>query len=179
MAKVMQMIFNFLTRVLRFVPYGGVFCSNLMRDIYFVVNFVLTSFNRFVIYNLYEFLRRFISRAIEFRCDRQSSKAFGGHNMALALSMLGEGGYFTLFSTHPRTLKRIEKVQKIKTSDSTLGACFVDSLANYFSIMFLMIICLVFAKQAEVDLMVRAYLQDHEIIHRKLLLLWNLIKNIL
>jgi hypothetical protein len=41
--------------------------------------------------------------------------------------------------------------------------------------MFLMVACLYFAKQAQVDLLIRAYLKNHEIINRKLAVLWNLI----
>lgn len=175
---ILNTIFSLISRILFFIP-GARRCGIFMNDIYSVCRFILTSFNRFVVYNIYEFLRRFVSRAIEFRCDRQSALAFGGHNMALALSMLGKGGYFTLFSTHPGTARRISKVQNVKMIDSTIGARFVDSIANYFSIMFLMIICLYFAKEAGVDLMVRAYLQNHETINRKLMMLWGLVKNIL
>ncbi len=177
-SSILSLFFVLLSRVVFFIP-GGKTCAFLMNDIYSILRFILTGFNRFIVYNIYEFLRRFVSRAIEFRCDRQSAYAFGGHNMALALSMLGKGGYFTLFSTHPGTEKRIRKVQDVKITESTIGARFVDSIANYFSIMFLMIICLYFAKQAGLDIMVRNYLQDHEVIHRKLLMLWGLVKNIL
>lgn len=170
-------VFRTIARTVFFMP-GGRRSAVLMSDAYAITRFVLTSFNRFVVYNLYEFLRRFVSRAIEFRCDRQSSRAFGGHNMALALSMLGKGGYFTLFSTHPGTANRIAKVQNVKMTESVISAGFVDSIANYFSIMFLMIICLYFAKAAEIDTLLRLYLQNHEVIHHKLLMLWNLIKNI-
>ncbi len=170
--------FRIIARVVFLIP-GGKRAAILMSDAYSIARFALTSFNRFVVFNIYEFLRRFVSRSIEFRCDRQAARAFGGHNMAYALSMLGKGGYFTLFSTHPGTAKRIAKVQNVKMTESIIGAGFIDSIANYFSIMFLMIICLYFAKVAEIDVMVRHYLQNHEVIYRKLLMLWSLIKNIL
>jgi len=177
-SRILSFFFVILSRIVFLIP-GGRSCGFLMNDIYGILRFILTAFNRFIVYNIYEFLRRFVSRAIEFRCDRQSAYAFGGHNMALALSMLGSNGYFTLFSTHPRTARRIKKVQELKMVESTIDAGFVDSIANYFSIMFLMIICLYFAKQASIDLMVRACLKDHEVLHRKLYILFGLVKNIL
>ncbi len=178
-SRILGFFFTIATRVVTIIPYVGNVSGYLVRDTYSVLRFILTSFNRFVVYNLYEFLRRFVSRSIEFRCDRQSAKAFGGRNMALALSMLGEGGYFTLFSTHPGTAKRIAKVQNVKMTESTISPSFIDSIANYFSMMFLIIICLYFAKQAGVDMMVRHYIKNHEEVHHKLLILWNLINNVL
>lgn len=181
-----QKITNFVSNVLRagfwfgiraidMIPYGGRSASRMISAVYAVLNFIITAFNRFVVYNTYEMLRRFISRSIEFRCDRQSAKAFGGQGMALALSMLGENGYFTLFSTHPKTKARIKKVENVKMQDSVVHPRLSDALANYFSLMFLVIICLYFAKQAHIDLLVREYIRSHELINRKLSLLWHLI----
>jgi Zn-dependent protease with chaperone function len=171
----LYILFNIGIRIVSMLPYGGKSSSRMMSDTYSVLNFVITAFNRFVVYNIYELLRRFISRSIEFRCDRQSAKAFGGQNMALALSMLGESGYFTLFSTHPKTKSRIKKVENVKMSDSVVRSGFFDSLANYFSLMFLVVTCLYFAKQAHVDLYLREYIRNHEMINRKLSMLWKLV----
>jgi len=145
-----------------------------MIEVYNLLNFVISAFNRFVVSNIYEFLRRFVSRAIEYRCDRQSAEAFGGKNMAFALSFLGESGYFTLFSTHPNTKKRIDKVQNIEMVDDVIRPRFIDDLTNYFSFMFLLVLCLFFAKKANVDLLIREYVRNHEAINNKLSLLWQL-----
>lgn len=174
-SSILFMIFSLGARLVSMLPYGGQSSARTMSNTYTTLNFIITAFNRFVVYNVYELLRRFISRSIEYRCDRQSAKAFGGQNMALALSLLGERGYFTLFSTHPGTKSRMRKVENIKMTDSTIRPSFIDSLANYFSLMFLLIVCLYFAKQAHVDLFVREYIHDHEIIHRKLSMLWRLV----
>lgn len=181
-----QKITNFVSRIIYLIflgarhavaltPYGGNMMSRIVDNAYTILNFSITIFNRLVVYNLYEFLRRFVSRSIEYRCDRQSAQAFGGNNMANALTVFGESGYFTLFSTHPGTKSRIKKAEKIKWTDSVIRPNFFDSLANYFSIMFLIVICLYFLKQAHIDLFLREYIKDHELIHRKLSVLWNLI----
>src|SRR3989338_6273867 len=144
-SSVMHLIFSLGIRVMSMIPYGGRVTSRVMSDAYMILNFIITAFNRFVVYNVYELLRRFISRSIEFRCDRQSAKAFGGENMAFALSFLGESGYFTLFSTHPGTKRRINKVKDIEIDDRIVRPNFIESITNYFAVMFLIIICLFFA----------------------------------
>ncbi len=168
-------LFSLGINAARFTPYIGNQTARMMSWTYSGLNFLITVFNRLVVYNIYEFLRRGVMRFVEYRCDRQSAKAFGGQSMALALSMLGEHGYFTLFSTHPGTKSRMNKVKDIKISDSTIRAGFFDGLANYFALMFLPIICLYFAKQAHVDLMVREYIRNHEAINRKVVTLWHLV----
>ncbi len=175
----LYVVFSTAARVVSSLPYGGRFSSQMMTDVYSILNFFITMFNRFVVYNIYEILRRFVSRSIEYRCDRQSAKAFGGHNMALALSMLGESGYFTLFSTHPGTKARMKKVETIKITDSVIRPSFIDSLANYFSLLLLMVLCLYFAKQAHVDVFIRQYIENHEAIHAKLVALWRLVSGFL
>ncbi len=177
-SSVLFIIFNLVIRALNMMPFGGRTSSQLMRDFYLLINFAVTFFNRFVVYNIYEFLRRTLSRSIEFRCDHQSAKAFGGKSMALALSMLGESGYYTIFSTHPKTKARMARVENIKISDAIVKPQFFDSLSNYFALMFLMVICLYFAKQAHVDYFVRIYLQDHEVMNRKVATLWHLISQL-
>jgi Zn-dependent protease with chaperone function len=177
-STILHLIFNIGIRLASQVPYGGRYSARIMADAYSILNFIITAFNRFVVYNLYELLRRFVSRSIEYRCDRQSAKAFGGQNMALALSMLGEGGYFTLFSTHPGTKSRMKKVQAIKPCEEIVKPRFSDALSNYFSLMFLVVICLYFAKQAKVDYFLRLYLKNHEALNRKLVVLWHLISKL-
>jgi len=174
-SKIMRFFFGIFIRFSMFMPFFGRIVARLSYDGFLLIDRLVTFFNRVVVYNLYEFLRKFISRSIEYRCDIQSAKAFGGKNMAMALAMLGGGGYFTLFSTHPRTKSRINKVKNISISGSIVRPRLFDALANYVSLMLLVTICLYFAKQAHVDLYVRYYINEHEFIHDKLSHLWHLI----
>ena len=176
---IVNIVFNVVARGMAFLPFGGRFSARLMFEVNAILHFVLNAFNRFIVFNLYEFLRRFVSRSIEYRCDRQSAQAFGGKNMAFALSFLGESGYFTLFSTHPGTKKRMAKVENVEIVDSIIKPRFIDGLSNYFAMMFLMVLCLYFAKQAKVDLFLREYIRDHEAINRKLEGLWHLVSRFL
>ncbi len=172
------LFFNLALRFINLMPFSGELSARFVRNSYLLINFAVTFFNRFVVYYVYEFLRRALSRSIEFRCDMQSAKAFGGKNMAFALSILGESGYFTIFSTHPATQSRMSRVENVKIYDSIVRPRFFDSLANYFSLMFLVVISLYFAKQARIDYFVRLYLQDHEVLNRKITTLWSLISRL-
>ncbi|MBL6664681.1 MAG: M48 family metalloprotease [Rickettsiales bacterium] len=174
-SRIMRFCFAVLIRVSIFFPFAGRAMARVSHDGFLLIDRIVTFFNRVIVYNLYEFLRKFVSRSIEYRCDIQSAKAFGGRNMALALAMLGSGGYFTLFSTHPRTQSRINRVEKISISGSIVRPRLFDSLANYFSLMLLVTICLYFAKQAHIDLYVRYYIREHDFIHSQLSHLWHLI----
>jgi Zn-dependent protease with chaperone function len=152
-----SLLFHYIVRLVSLNPYGGHFSALLMQNIYYLVNFILSFFNRFIVYNLYRFLNLWISRSIEYRCDAQSAVAFGGDKMAMALSMLGKSGYFTLFSTHPSTKNRINKVVNIKSKDGIILPKIFDALSNYFAIMLLIVICLCFAEECNVDYLVRNY----------------------
>lgn len=177
-SNILHFIFFNLSRLVNSAPHGGRFSAFLMASGYNFFNAIFTFFNSVIVYNIYEFLRKFISRSIEYRCDMQASKAFGGKNMALALSMMGESGYFTIFSTHPKTISRIKKIENIKSRDGLIKPAIIDSIINYFSILFLMIFTLVFAKMAKIDILVREIVRNHEILHRKLSILWSLLMKI-
>lgn len=148
LAKLIHYFFYIFVSVIKFMPYGGRLSSFIMNRIYSFVHFIITIFNRFAIYNIYRFLTLFISRSIEYRCDYQASRAFGGKKMAFALSMLGKNGYFTIFSTHPNTKSRINNVINVNVGNSIIMPRIVDSVANYFSIMILILIFLCFAEEA-------------------------------
>jgi Zn-dependent protease with chaperone function len=177
-SKIFYHIFSWIATAMRFIPVVGNYSANLMVRVYNLANFLITAFNRIVVYAFYEFLRRFILRFIEYRCDRQSAKAFGGQSMARALSMLGDNGYFTLFSTHPRTKSRMSRVKDIKITDSTIRAGIFDEISNHFSLMFLPIICFFFAKKANIDQFVIEFIRSHEALHRKVSTLWHLVSKL-
>ncbi len=172
----LKMIFSIFSRIMLFFPYGGRIFAIFMTEIYSVLDFILRLFNKYIIHNLYEFLRKFISRSTEYRCDRQSAHAFGGQSMARSLSFLGDFGYFTIFATHPSTKSRVKKVQDVKEKKGYIRPSIVDSISNYFAFLMIVITCLYFAKQAGVDVMVRYYIRQHEQIHLKVKFLWDFLK---
>jgi Zn-dependent protease with chaperone function len=160
------------------IPYIGRLYSSSIYYLYSFINFMLTVFNKYVVLVIYNFLNKFASRSIEFRCDLQGAQAFGGDNMVSALQKLGKSGYFTIFSTHPKTKSRINHVKFIKQSNEIILPRFIDKLSNYLAIMTLITICLYFAKQANIDLLVRDIIRNQDYIYRKLSYLWHLLKQI-
>ncbi|GDX35573.1 protease HtpX [Alphaproteobacteria bacterium] len=180
---------NFVSRVLHYIlffqinffnrlPYIGSYYSSFIYYTYSFINFILTIFNKYIVLTIYNFLNKFASRSIEYRCDYQSAQAFGGENMVNALEKLGENGYFTIFSTHPKTHSRIKNVKLVKVINSNITAKFFDKVTNYLTTMILITICLYFAKEARIDQHVRQIIRNHEYIHSKLSYLWQLIKQI-
>ena len=165
---------NFFNRL----PFIGSYYASFIYYAYAFINFMLTVVNKYLVLTTYNFLNKFASRSIEFRCDYQSAQAFGGENMASALEKLGESGYFTIFSTHPKTTKRIKNVKLIKVINKNISPKFLDNIANYLTTMILIAICLYFAKQANIDQYVRQIIRNHEFIHSKLSYLWQLLKQI-
>lgn len=135
--------------------------TSIILAIYNVSDWILTFFNRYVVYNLYKFLNNFLSRSIEYRADRQSAKAFGGINMAFALSMLGKSGYFTLFSTHPATQKRIKKVEVVEEKNAIIRASAISRLVNFTSLILLPLICFYTATLSRADLFIKFYLHKY------------------
>lgn len=63
---------------------------------------------------IYNFIKLQISKEIEYRADNQGAKVVGGENMSYALSLLGDSGYFTLFSSHPATRNRVKKTKSVE-----------------------------------------------------------------
>jgi len=177
---ILHQLLKLFLKILVILRINGRYTNNALIIIYELADGTLTFFNRCVVYNLYEFLRKYIGRTVEYRCDKQSAQAFSGYNMALALAYLGEKGYFTLFSTHPSTKKRIKKVKDIQETGKVIRPLLSSSIANYFSWMILVIICLICAKASKVDLIIRKYLiEDHRIIYQYLKYIYNTVKNVI
>ena len=177
-SKIIHYIFFFQINFFNKVPFIGAVYSSIIFYTYSIINFILTIFNKYVVMVIYNFLNKFASRSIEFRCDYQSALAFGGTNMINALTKLGSGGYFSIFSTHPNIKDRINNVKFVNASLKNISPRFLDKLSNYLATMILITICLYFAKQANVDDMVRNLLKNHEFIYRKISYLWRLVKQI-
>ena len=156
-SNVIYIIFSFIIKTIKYFPYIGKILSKIINFIHNKLIIFLTFFNRVAVYNIYEFLRKFISRSIEYRCDKQSSLAFGGNNMSLALSMLGKNSYFTIFSTHPSSKNRIKKIKNIKAINQKIRIDFVNLLSNIVSFLLIIFICYYFADKAKIDLLIKYF----------------------
>lgn len=155
---ILMMLFKLTMQIATYLRIHNRMTTTTILAIYNISDWILTFFNRYVIYNLYQFLRNILSRSIEYRADRQSAKAFGGINMAFALSLLGKSGYFTLFSTHPTTQSRIKKVEVIEEKNAIIRAGLVSKLTNFVSIMLLPLLCFYTAHLSKADVIIKFYL---------------------
>lgn len=168
-SKTLELMIRLPLTILGYVRVRSRILFDIVMFIYSTINKIVTLFERKIVSNLYEFIRRFISRSIEYRCDKQAAQAFGGHNMAVALSLFGSNGYLTLFSTHPNTDSRIAKVERVARKNKTIRPLISSSISNYLALLVLVIICSASAKASSADVLIKYYLIDnHEILFQKI-----------
>ncbi len=140
-ASILGIFFNLLIRILYLIPFLGFVINKFIIFLYKTSSFLINFFNRFIINNVFSFLKLHLNRKAEFRCDKQAALVCGGNNMAHALSFLGEHGYITIFSTHPKTAARISYVENIKKSENLIKVSFLNKASNIISITILFVIC--------------------------------------
>lgn len=167
-SKIIYLVLLSFAKITHFIPIIGFFIYRIIMLSYQIINFLISIFDKVIVYNVYEFIRRIISRSIEYRCDRQSAQAFGGDNMAYALSSLNSGGYISLFSTHPLTKSRIERIQNIKISDKKIKPNILDRISNNIALLSLVAISAYFGYLANIEEVVKYLLKDHQDIYNKL-----------
>lgn len=160
-SSVLMMLFKITIQFATYFRVHNKRAAMIMLTIYNIFDWLLNCFNRYFVGSLYNFLRNFLGRAVEYRCDRQSAKAFGGINMAFALSLLGKSGYFTLFSTHPATARRIKRVEIVEEKNAIIRPSLLSRLSNFASILILPLICFYAAHLSKADLIIEFYLQQH------------------
>ena len=175
-AWIITIIFQLFIRASYHLGIEQGYILNLMVVICNFVTWTFNLFNRLIIMNIYVFLQKFLSRSIEYRCDKQAAKAFGGINMAFALSLLGKSGYFTLFSTHPATQRRVNKAKIIEDKNAIIHAPFFNQLSNYLSILILPLICFTAAQLSNISFIIQNYLYyNHRSLYLHLVNFINLI----
>lgn len=161
MASIILVFFRLYLRISEKLDVANTRLGMVMMSIYSAANSILWCFNKLIISNCYEFLKRFFSRSVEYRCDRQSAKAFGGINMAYALSFLGKSGYITLFSTHPATQRRIRKVEVVEEKNAIIRSSIMSDLSNFMSLMVIPLMCYYAAVASHADVVIKYYLYKY------------------
>lgn len=149
-SRMIRWAFLIISKLCLLIPFFGRPISMLIIASYNMVNSILMAFFRFIFMPIYRFLQKMFSRAIEYRCDRESAYAYGGQKMAKALGMLGKGGYFSLFSTHPATKSRIQAVQGILPKSGTIRPGIINSLSTLISIVAILFVFSFSTKMADI-----------------------------
>lgn len=159
-SSLIRWCFIIIANFLRFVPFLGKPVYRLIVKFYNFLNFVLGFFYNWIFMPVYNFLKKWFGRSIEYRCDRESSYAFGGKRMALGLSMLGDGGYFSLFSTHPRTKSRIKNVEGIIPKSGIVRPSIMGGLSNFISIVLVLFVCVYSTERADIPGVYQHYMTE-------------------
>jgi Zn-dependent protease with chaperone function len=155
-SKIVFLIFNFFIHIFHLIPLIGSLFTAILLSLYKLFDFFINFFYKYIILNFYKFILLQISKNIEYRCDKQSAQACGGDNMALALSLLGENGYYTIFSTHPKTRERVKQVQNVQLANQ-IKACFINKFINAFSLLCILYITIIFGMRADLQILINDY----------------------
>jgi len=139
-SKIILLIFNIIIRIIGIIPFVGGIVSSLLLNFFKLLDFIITFFYKYVILTIYKLIQLKISRNREYRCDKQSAMISGGDLMSEALSVLGENGYITIFSSHPKTSSRVKKVKLVERTYGTITPQFGNNFVNFCSVLFILIL---------------------------------------
>lgn len=156
-SKIILIFFNIIIRILSVIPFVGSIASILLLNCYKILDFIITFFYKYVIFSIYKFIQLKISRDREYRCDMQSSMVSGGDLMAEALSVLGEKGYITIFSSHPTTSSRVRRVKEIEPNFEIITPEFGNNFINFCSVFFILILPFIIYYYMDIKGLVESY----------------------
>lgn len=142
-SNILYKFFKIFINIFKIIPFFGHLFTYIFFTIYKIMNYLLFFFYKHIVLPIYKLIYLKISRTKEFRCDMQSALANGGLNMSVALSVLDDNGYLTLFSSHPKTKTRIKHIQNIKQSDDAVKPIFANSIINFCAIMLIIFLPLI------------------------------------
>lgn len=167
-SKIVLLVFKIFINLMKIIPFIGFKLSDALTMFYNALNSVLTFVYSKIFLKLYYFVKLQISRNIEYRADKQAAYVVGGQNASYALSLLGRSGFFSLFSTHPRTASRVKAVRRVKPKSRIKSVPFVDATV-YLSLIFIIGGCIYSTQLANIPALVELYKtcqkQYHNIVH--------------
>lgn len=156
-SKIILAIFNVVIRIINIIPFVGGIVSSLLLNFYKLLDFIITFFYKYIILAIYKVIQLKISRNREYRCDMQSAMVSGGDLMADALSVLGESGYITIFSTHPKTSSRIKKVEYVRKTIGSIAPQFGNNFVNFCSVLFILTLPFIIYYYMDIKGLVESY----------------------
>lgn len=156
-SKIIWLFFMFIVRIFNIIPIIGQYVSIIVDSLYNALDFTISFFYKYIMLTLYKFIQLQISKNIEYRADRQGAQVMGGNNMANTLAMLGDSGYFSIFSSHPSTRNRVKSVSNINISNNTIRPVFGVNIIFLISFIFIISACYYSYKLAKVDSLIRDY----------------------
>jgi Zn-dependent protease with chaperone function len=150
-------LFELLSKIFSLIPVVGQYIALALDMTFSAINFIIGFFYRHVMLNLYRFIQLQISKSVEYRADRQAAEVVGGPGMARTLSLLGSGGYFSIFSSHPLTRDRIRSVVKVKKSEKTIESLAGTNLTFAVSFAIILTVLYLSYRLARIQVLLEAY----------------------
>tara|TARA_B100001564_G_C20625321_1_gene664387 strand:+ start:181 stop:1284 length:1104 start_codon:yes stop_codon:yes gene_type:complete len=150
-SKFIYITFHIALLLFLFIPYIGRYIRKFLFLLHNITTKYTQFFYKFLFMPFYNFLYKWFNRSIEYRCDLDAAKVIGGSGMATALSMLGKGAYFSIFSTHPRTKHRINHIKDARPTGAKIRQGFFNMVATFFALCLLIFVAYLFASQVRFD----------------------------
>ena len=169
-------VFNFFIRIVYFIPLVGRYISLSLMTIYKFFNYLITFCYKYIVRPIYNFIQLQVSKSIEYRADRQGAMVIGGENMSHALSILGNNGYFSIFSTHPLTKDRMKNVKNVEAREK-IRALFLPKILLILSLLLMLYLCYISYKIANVDAVIYDFNTFKIYIYDKIDMIKNFLNN--
>jgi Zn-dependent protease with chaperone function len=151
-SKIVFFVFNLITRSLFFIPFLGKYLNFCVANFFKIFNYILRFFYQKVVLKLFTFFQLQISKQVEYRADKQACKEIGGENMAYALAFLGKSGFFNIFSSHPKTQKRVKRAKKYGAiANGTIKSVPLSNVCFFLSFAILVFLTVKTYKMANVE----------------------------
>lgn len=157
LSKFIYFFIRIFITIASIIPFFGSIFANLFVTIYSIINSFLFFFHKHIIMNVFEFIKRWVSRGIEYRCDTQSAQAMGKEGMEKCLEFLGGKSYFSLFSTHPNSKKRLANIREVRQKQGLVRPKFMDRLANTVVLMSLLLGFTYCGKKSDLPMLYEEY----------------------
>jgi Zn-dependent protease with chaperone function len=107
-------LFNVFIGIANFLRLPSLLAKTLISPIWLL--FQITKYSYILIKKAFKLLDLVIQRNIEYRADKEASKAIGSSPGVIVLESLNGRSIepsFNIFATHPATKKRVEAIRKI------------------------------------------------------------------
>jgi Zn-dependent protease with chaperone function len=159
-AKIMRYMLMMFADIFRFIPIFGRSIRTLIYWIFNLITKFISLFYKWMFMPLYNFVKKWFGRSVEYRCDKQAAYAVGGRAMVLGLQALGTGSYFSIFSTHPKTKDRINYVKKITPVSGKIRSSVINNLADFISMTLVVLVMYISFLNADIALINQNYNRD-------------------
>lgn len=138
LSKIVYLFIRIFITIASIIPVVGGLFANIFINVYNILNSFILFFHKHIIMNVFEFIKKWVGRGIEYRCDKQSAQALGNDSIEKCLEFLGGKSYFSLFSTHPNTKNRLQNIANVQPKQGIVRAKIIDRFTNTVVLMTLL-----------------------------------------